>query len=196
MLSKLDSLDKSLFLFLNGFHADFLDPVMWYLSDPIYSLPVYGLFIYAAFKRYHYRGILWLLIGIGLVVLLGDNIHRECFKEVFERFRPSHAPDLKGLVHNLVKPSTGKIYLGGKYGFVSGHATNFVGITTFVCSFLQLNGKWKALIISWAVLICYSRIYLGVHYPGDILGGILLGLSIGYLISFLVNKYLVKPRLT
>lgn len=194
MISEIDKIDKEIFLFLNGLHTPALDPVMWYLSDPLYSLPVYALIIYGAHKKYGAKGILWLLLGLGLVVLLADTIHRECFKEVFQRPRPSHALDLKGLVHNLVKPSTGKVYLGGDYGFISGHASNFTGITTFTVLFLNLKHHWKTLIIIWAALICYSRIYLGVHYLGDILGGITLGLGIGFLTSFLVNTYLVKPK--
>ena len=196
MLENLDHIDRTVFLFLNGLHSPTLDPIMWYISEPLTWLPLYLVLIYAAYKKHGLKGILWFLLGMGFVVLLADNIHRECFKEFFERLRPSRNPELSGLVHSVIKPKTGKPYIGGDYGFVSGHAANFTGITTLAISFLGLKNFWRWALVFWAGLICYSRIYLGVHYLGDILGGITLGLTIGFLTSFLVNKYLVKPKTT
>jgi len=179
---------------MNSWHAPWLDSFMWYTSKPEYWLPVYLIILYGSYKKYGKKGILWTLVGIGLVVLLADTIHRECFKEVFQRFRPSRNPELEGQIHLLINPKDGNFYKGGKYGFISGHAANFTGIALFSLLFLELK-KWKkAGLIFWALLICYSRIYLGVHYPGDILGGILLGITIGVLCNFLVNKFLVKSK--
>jgi undecaprenyl-diphosphatase len=124
------------------------------------------------------------LLGVGLVVALGDRISVELFKEVFLRYRPSHNFDLNGLVHHVDG------YRGGKYGFVSSHATNFFGIATFV--FLLIRKEylgWGIAIFFWAGLICYTRIYLGVHYPGDLFAGGLLGAVIGWFVYRLFKKF-------
>ncbi len=191
-IAELDKIDRSIFLVLNGKHVEWLDPIMWYISQPIYSLPVYIIFVYLAYKKYELKGILWLILGIGLVVLLADNIHREAFKNVFERLRPSRNPELEGLVHLVMKPHDGKLYTGGRFGFISGHASNFTGIAVFCSLFLQPKRLGIILFLTWSALICYSRIYLGVHYPGDILGGIMLGTAIGFFSHFLVKRYLVN----
>ncbi|MFK7755626.1 MAG: phosphatase PAP2 family protein [Flavobacteriales bacterium] len=196
LIAELDKIDRSIFLALNGMNAEWLDPIMWYISQPLCSLPVYLIFIYLAYKKYGRNGVLWLLLGIGLVVLLADNIHREAFKNVFERLRPSRNPELEGLVHLVTKPHDGKLYTGGRFGFISGHASNFAGIAVFCSLFLRPKRLAIILFLAWATLICYSRIYLGVHYPGDILGGIMLGTVIGFFSHFLVNQYLVKKYTT
>ncbi len=178
-IERLDQIDRSIFLEINSWNSSLLDTPMWYISHPVFWIPVYLVFILAARKKYGNKGILWLLLGIGMVVLLADNIHRECFKEVFQRFRPSRNDEFSHLVHLVRRPETGEFYTGGKYGFISGHAANFTGISIFVLNFLKLNKTWTLIILFWAGLICYSRIYLGVHYPGDILGGITLGILVG-----------------
>jgi undecaprenyl-diphosphatase len=194
LIDRLDNLDRTLFLQMNSWNTPELDSVMWYISHPVYWLPVYIIFILAARKKYGIMGILWLLIGIGVVVLLADNIHRECFKEVFHRLRPSRNSELDELVHLVIPPGKEDFYKGGKYGFISGHAANFTGIAIFVLSYLKLNRTWTIVILCWAALISFSRIYLGVHYPGDILGGTLLGIAVGFLANYLVKRFLIKDK--
>ena len=194
LIERLDRLDRALFLEMNSWNAPAFDSLMWYISHPVYWIPVYILFILAARKKHGNIGILRLLVGIGIVVLLADNIHRECFKEVFQRLRPSRNSTLNDLVHLVTPPGKEDFYKGGKYGFISGHAANFTGIAIFVLTFLRLNRNWTIAILSWAALISFSRIYLGVHYPGDILGGILLGLAVGFLVSYLVKNFLFKDK--
>lgn len=176
---------------MNSWNAEWLDIPMWYISHPIIWTPVYLIFLWAARKKYGNRGVLWILVGIGFVVLLADTIHRECFKEVFERLRPSRNPELEGLIH-LVKKPDGKYYTGGRFGFISGHASNFTGIALFVALFLQPKRLIFIGILLWALLISYSRIYLGVHYPGDILGGMILGVLVGLLTNYLVDRFIIK----
>ena len=193
LIDQLDQIDRAIFLEMNGWHVDGLDLVMWYISQPWIWIPLYGFVLFLAYKKYGSKGILHILVGAGIIVLLADNIHRECFKEVFERLRPSRNPELEGLVHKITRPN-GKIYSGGRFGFISGHAANFTGLTFFICSFLKLEKKWCLLMALWALLICYSRIYLGVHYPGDILGGITLGILVGWLTSFLIKRFFKTPK--
>ena len=115
---------------------------------------------------------------VGLVILLADRISSGFFKPFFHRFRPTHDPEIMGLV-DVVNG-----YRSGKYGFLSGHAANSFGVITFVSLLIRRKGFTFALII-WAALNCYSRIYLGVHFPGDILCGTLLGCLIGVLVYYL-----------
>lgn len=136
-----------------------------------------------------------ILIGAACCVALADLISVHGFKNVFQRYRPSHNLDLEGLVHTINKPN-GTEYLGGKYGFVSSHAANISAITTFIiASFKSFSKKWY-LIIFWAVLIMYSRIYLGVHYPSDIIGGALVGFVIGIGMYQISKKLKVKSNVS
>ncbi len=192
LIDTLDQIDRSIFLEINSWHIDWLDSYMWYISHPVCWVPVYVLFLFAAYKKYGNRGILWILIGVGIVVLFADTIHRECFKEVFQRLRPSRNPELDGLVHLVTNPKSGKEYTGGRFGFISGHASNFTGIAVFVALFLSPKRVWFISILFWALLISYSRIYLGVHYPGDILGGIILGILTGVFSHYIVQKFIIK----
>jgi undecaprenyl-diphosphatase len=130
-----------------------------------------------------------LLLFFGLLIFLGDRSSVELFKNVFERLRPSHNPMLNGLVHLV----DGK---GGQYGFVSSHATNCFAFATF--SIFLLRSKFKLmlpLLLFWAVLVSYSRIYVGVHYPADLLGGAILGTVVGFFVFWLLKILNQKLKL-
>lgn len=183
----LDSIDRSVFLFLNSFHSPFWDKVMWMISAKLTWLPLYLAIIIFLILREKRKAILLIPLLI-LSVVITDQVSVHCFKEVFERLRPCHQPSLEGMVHIV----NGKC--GGKFGFVSSHAANTFGIA--ILSLLIFKKRWYSLVIlAWASLVSYSRIYLGVHYPGDILGGALLGIVTGYVLYYLYllaeRKYLV-----
>jgi undecaprenyl-diphosphatase len=117
----------------------------------------------------------------GLLILIGDRASVEMFKEVFERLRPCHNPTIKYLVHTVDG-------CGGKFGFVSSHATNSFSLAVFSSLLLKSKFKWiTASMLFWAALVSYSRIYVGVHFPADILGGAILGSGVGVFV-FLVLK--------
>ena len=177
-------LDKQLFLFLNGLRSPFWDQVMWYVSETWIWVPLYLLFIYLIWKKY--RGLIWVpLLAAALLITLSDQVHLHLFKNIFERLRPSHEPSLEGMVHTV------RNYAGGQYGFVSGHATNSFAIATFVIAVIGKHYKYLTpLVLLWAVLVAYSRIYMGVHYPGDILGGMILGSAFGLGIGYACRKLL------
>ena len=161
---------------------------MWYVSSIIPWIPLFLFFFYYAYKKGKTKLVIVTLVGILLCVLLADRISVLAFKQVFLRYRPTHNLDIGPLVKTVINPFSGEEYRGGTYGFVSSHAANFFAIATFLFFlFKSFTKKWGWLYL-WAGLIAYSRIYLGVHYPLDIIGGSILGLLIGFTVSKLLNK--------
>lgn len=189
MIEQIEAFDRELFLKINGLHQPWLDQAMMYMTNGLFWIPVYLILLYLVTKTYNTRVMLWSLLGVGLVVLLADRISVELFKEVFMRYRPTHNLEIKDLVHTVNN------YRGGKYGFVSSHATNFFGISTFVSLLIRKKyPKMVPWIILWASLICYTRIYLGVHYPGDIACGAILGALIGFFVYRLFLYFIIKRQ--
>lgn len=181
MIDKLSKLDQEIFLWFNSHHTPFMDNVMVFISGKLEWIPLYALLLFFVYRKYN-KATLWVLIGAALVVTLADQSSVHLFKNVVQRYRPCHNLDIGHLVHIV----NGKC--GGRYGFVSSHAANTFGIATFL-GFL-LKYKFKSypltLLLLWAALVSYSRVYLGVHYTGDIFVGALLGVLIGYLVYRLV----------
>ena len=126
--------------------------------------------------------IVWTLLAVTLVFVLCDQISSSFFKEFFERLRPSHEPSLEGIVRLV----NGK--KGGRFGFVSSHAANSFGLAMFTALLFK---KWyySVLIFLWASVNSYSRIYLGLHYPGDILGGLILGILCGFFVYWMYKRF-------
>ena len=170
MLEYLETLDRQLFLELNSHHTPFMDKVMWYISTLYPWIIVFLFFFYYAYKKGQIKLMLIILAGLALCTLLADRTSVMAFKNVFLRYRPSRNLDIQHLVHTVIEPSTGQPYIGGWYGFVSSHATNFFAASTFIFFMFKSYSKWWGMLFLWAGLIAYSRIYLGVHYPADIVG--------------------------
>jgi undecaprenyl-diphosphatase len=168
----LQHLDQQLFLFLNSLHTPFWDSVMHALSGRVIWAPLYlAILLYLGFT--YKRKFLIILLFVILAVTLADQVSVQLFKNVFHRLRPCHDPSLAGMVH-LVNGEC-----GGLYGFVSSHASNSFNVAFL--SLMFIKRRWYTIcIIIWASVICYSRVYLGVHYPGDIICGAILGAFIGW----------------
>lgn len=179
--------DTKLLLFLNSFHNPFFDELMWIITGKFTWFPLYLLILFFFFYKKNWKhGVLAGLSAIVLVIL-ADKISVVCFKEVFCRLRPSREPALEGLVH-LVHGKR-----GGLYGFVSSHAANTFAFATFLTLYYR-KIVISISIFAWAAIVSYSRIYMAVHYPGDILGGMILGIVCGFgmfrLFTYLHSKLL------
>jgi undecaprenyl-diphosphatase len=182
----LESFDRQIVLFVNGWHSPFLDEVMWFLSGRLSLLPLYLLLLILLKIQNSWRNTFIILSGLTLSILLADQISVHLFKNGFERYRPSHNEELKHLLYFYeVKP--GEYYQGGKYGFVSSHAANFFAMIAFIFPFYKEKKNWiLAGLILIGILVAISRIYLGVHYFSDVLVGAALGILIGFSIRNLV----------
>jgi len=169
----LEQLDRELFLFLNSIHSPGWDSIMTFVSAKLTWAPFYA-FILVLLSIKYKRSILIIIPIIILTITASDQLSVHAFKEVFMRLRPCHEPALEGLVHTVNNRC------GGMYGFVSSHAAN--SFAAAILSLGLMKKRWfTIMILFWATLVSYSRVYLGVHYPGDIIGGAILGAVIGYL---------------
>jgi len=166
-----EQFDQQLFLFLNSVHSPFWDKIMYILSMKVVWAPLYIAILVYLGMRYKRR--FWVLLSfIILAVFLADRVS-VLIKYAVDRPRPCHESSLQGLVHMV------NGVCGGMYGFVSSHASNSFNVAFL--SLMFIKRKWyTVLIIIWASTVSYSRIYLGVHYPGDVLGGAILGAFIGW----------------
>lgn len=168
MLEEIISLDKKLFLYLNGQHTPWLDPIMLYITQTYVWVPLYLFLLFFILKDF--RADSWApLLGILITILLADQITSSIMKPYFQRFRPSQEPALQGMVHIV------NGYKGGLFGFASSHAANTFATATFFWLLFKEKRKWIIALFLWAALIAYTRVYLGVHYPGDILVGMIVG---------------------
>ena len=167
--------DTELFLFLNGLHADWLDPVMTFISGKLTWTPFYLVLLYLVIKNYKKQSIL-IILGIILLIVCSDQISSGIFKPLFERPRPCHNEAIKDLVY---LPNG---HCGGAYGFISSHACNVFALAVFMTNILKrYYRKIGWVMFVWASLVAYSRIYMGVHYPGDVIVGAAVGAIIGWL---------------
>ncbi len=174
MVAHLDRLDRSVFLAINGAHAPWADAVMAAVSEMLLWAPLYLFFLYLIRWRWGWRGLLWSVPVIALMILLSDTGSVVLFKNTVQRLRPCHEPDLAGLVHIV------NDHCGGRFGFVSSHASNHFAIATFMAGLLGGSPRWATpALVGWALVIAYSRVYLGVHYPGDVIVGAAFGIAVG-----------------
>ena len=187
-MEALGTLDERFFLFLNGLHTDWMDKVMIAVTQMWVWLPLYLLMVYWTVKQYGKR-CWWIFIALGIVVLCSDQLSAHVCKPLFQRLRPCYNVDLQDLIY------LPKGMAGGKYGFVSSHAANTFAIAAFMTAALRKNRAWVGIVLYlWAFISSYSRIYLGFHYPGDILCGAVLGILVGLILWKVFQLVLLKNK--
>lgn len=169
MLEQLLSWDQKLFLILNGLHTEWLDPFMVFISGQLIWIPFIGSCLYFAYKAFSKTQFGIFLLFLGLLLILSDSTSSYVLKNLTERLRPCREFDLKPLIYSFGQRC------GGRFGFVSSHAANSMALSLFCFKIIPMPRLLAYFLITLALLVSYSRLYLGVHYPGDILGGLTVG---------------------
>jgi len=187
LLEFLQKIDVEVFLFLNNLHSGFFDIIMFQLTKQLIWLPLFIIVIFFLFKYYKNEA-WWLIAGIVFIILISDQFISGFMKPFFERLRPSHDPVLENLVH-LVNE-----YRGGLYGFASSHAGNSFGVAMFLWLTVRVKIPWIWIMFVWAFIFSYTRIYLGVHYPADIIVGGAIGATFALFIDWFIRIVRLKLR--
>lgn len=186
-LQLLNDLDSQLLLAINGLHNPYFDTFMYAYSGKWIWIPMYAALVYVLFRNLSWRVALACLVGVALTITFADQIGASVIRPWVERLRPAN---LENPLSEYVHIVNG--YRGGSYGFPSCHAANTFGLT-FYLMFLVRRRGFTLFMCAWALLTCYSRSYLGVHYPGDLLAGALLGLC-GAALMYGLFRWLVGYR--
>ena len=199
MLEQLLHIDTEVLLAINGWHAPWADTLMWIISAKATWIPLYLLLIGLLVWRYRkpaMTSVKWLqrvpacvvmIVVIGLAVGAADFIASGILKELVARPRPTRVPELEGVLH-LVNG-----YKSGRYGFVSSHAANTMAVA-LLFSLIWRNKIATCGLMLWVAANCYSRMYLGVHYPTDILGGLIVGSLVAVVGYWLLDRYRLEVK--
>ncbi len=187
MFESLKAWDRSLLININAHHSAVLDGLMFYLSD--HSWPTVMIILVCSFlfyKRYALKKAIEFLIGCAIVFACTD-LSTNVIKHAVKRYRPTHNLEIKEQLHTV------KDYRGGQYGFFSAHAANTFSVMTFIFfSMFWIRKKYRLVLFIYPILVAYSRVYLGVHYPSDILVGVFSGLIFGRLVFLIMDKHFLK----
>mgnify|MGYP000215198057 CR=1 FL=1 len=180
-------LDKDLFLWLNGLGSPSWDTFWLFITHKLSAVPLYLLLVLLFYKSYGLKRTLVMLLSIGLLITVTDQL-ANFFKVGVGRLRPCHDYEISGFVR-LVKSSC-----GGKFGYFSAHAANSIAVALFFTLALKKNLRYIGFFLFlWAIAVGYSRIYIGVHYPLDVISGFAIGLFLSWLwfklFIFITHKY-------
>ena len=189
LLSMLKAMDTMVFLTVNSHHNAYFDSVMWLVSGKLIWVPMYVSLFFVLLKNYSYKVVFAILLAIGVVILFTDSFTAQVIRPWVCRLRPSNLDNPMSTMVHIVDG-----YRGGAYGFPSNHASNTWGLAFFI-TFLFRRYKLTFFFFLWALLVCYSRMYLGVHYFGDLLIGALLALAGASTVFYVFRKVSGDTRL-
>lgn len=189
LLSMLKAMDTMVFLTVNSHHNAYFDSVMWLVSGKLIWVPMYVSLFFVLLKNYSNKVVFAILLAIGVVILFTDSFTAQVIRPWVCRLRPSNLDNPMSSMVHIVDG-----YRGGAYGFPSNHASNTWGLAFFI-TFLFRRYKLTFFFFLWALLVCYSRMYLGVHYFGDLLIGGLLALAGASTVFYVFRKVSGDTRL-
>ena len=191
ILEVLQDIDRELLLAVNGSDSLYLDRVVRTLTNGLAWIPLYLSMFYLVVKNNdNFRRLLFLLGGVAVCYLLAGAVDDGIVKPLVARWRPTHDPQIGALV-DVVDG-----YRGGKYGFFSAHACNTMSIATYFC-WIARSRRLSITLVIWSLVNCWTRLYLGVHFPGDILVGLIWGVTVGTGVYFLyrrITRGMYMPR--
>lgn len=179
--------DKQAMIFLNNLGSSTFDPFWILVSEKWFWIPLYVIFLYFLYKNFNKKSLFYILLFVALGITASDQI-ANIFKFGFERLRPCHDPSLKGLLR--------EVKCGGKFGFYSAHSSNSFFVATYLT--ILLGKKIKQLpyfLFVWAAIVAYSRVYLGMHFPGDIIIGAIMGILLALFFGILAKKVIKKSEI-
>ena len=180
--------DKQAMIFLNNLGSSTFDPFWILVSEKWFWIPLYVIFLYFLYKNFNKKSLFYILLFVALGITASDQI-ANIFKFGFERLRPCHDPSLEGLLR--------EVKCGGKFGFYSAHSSNSFFVATYLT--ILLGKKIKQLpyfLFVWAAIVAYSRVYLGMHFPGDIIVGAIIGILLALFFGTLAKKVIKKSEVT
>lgn len=187
MLEYLLQADRALTLWLNGSDSLFLDRVAWTATSTVVWMPMALVLLYVVIRNNELPGVFLTVLSVACCILVADQVASSVFKPLVARYRPSQDPELMGLIDTV------NGYRGGLYGFFSSHAANTFAVAVFVSLLLRRRGL-SAVLCGWALFNCWTRVYLGVHYVGDLLCGALFGALTGWAVFCAYRRVAERVR--
>jgi len=182
MLEKIKEIDVNLFVYLNSLGSETYDKLWLVITNQLNWIPFFLLMFYVIYRKVGGKQLLYLILFIAVLITFTDQT-TNFVKHTFERLRPCNNPEINTFIRIVKSRSS--------FSFFSGHAANTMAVATFLFLVLKRHFKYFGLLFLWPLIFAYSRIYLGLHYPGDILAGYFFGAVFGFVTFKIYQK--LKP---